>query len=146
MTTQRFDPSLEVSEEQRNKTLQELEGEDWGEPNFPSRLVQMCHALRRKPLRDFTVEDLRVMIGQNFSLNYLMPLAIEQLRRDPLVEGDFYPGDLLYAVLRAESGFWQARPQVQVAVQEIVYQVTPLPENLPVPKGLRQALVAFQQP
>lgn len=38
MTARPFDPSQEVNEEQRNKTLQELEGQDWGEPNFPSHL------------------------------------------------------------------------------------------------------------
>jgi len=85
MTAQPFDPSLEVNEEQRIKTLQELEGHDWGEPNFPSHLVITCHTLRRKPLRDFTVEDLRIMIGQNIGLNYLIPLAIEHLGSSPRV-------------------------------------------------------------
>lgn len=33
MTEQPFEPYLEVSEEQRSKTLQELEGQDWGEPS-----------------------------------------------------------------------------------------------------------------
>ncbi|HET9109950.1 MAG TPA: contact-dependent growth inhibition system immunity protein [Ktedonobacterales bacterium] len=140
MPVQPYDPSSGVSEEQRNKTLQELEGKDWGEPTFPSHLVTTCHALRRKPLRDFTVEDLRIMIGQNFSLDYLMPLAIEQLQRDPLVAGDFYPGDLLRAVLRVESGFWRAQPLLRGSVQEIVDQLTPFPESL------HQALLAFQHP
>src|SRR5260221_10739454 len=136
MTAQPFDPSQEVNEEQRNKTLQELEGQDWGEPPFPSHLVRTCHALRRKPLRDFTVEDLRIMIGQNISLNYLIPLAIEQLQRDPLVAGDFYPGDLLANVLRVESGFWQGQPHLRQAVQEIVDQCTPFPKTLHLPKTL----------
>src|SRR5438132_1243460 len=90
-------PSL--SEEEKRHTLQELEGQDWGEAHYPSYLVRTCHALRRKPLRDFTVEDLRIMIGQNFSLEYLIPLAIEHLQRDPFAAGDFYPGDLLGCVL-----------------------------------------------
>jgi hypothetical protein len=139
-----------VNEDQRNKTLQELEGEDWGEAPFPSHLVTTCHALRRKPLRDFTVEDLRIMIGQNIGLNYLIPLAIEQLRRDPLVAGDIYEGDLLVAVLRAESGFWHGHSQLRRAVQEIVDQLTPIPEHSDltrvVQKSLQQALLAFQQP
>ena len=86
------------------------------------------------------------MIGQNFSLNYLIPLAIEQLRRDPLVAGDYYPGDLLGAVLKVESGFWQVQPHLRQAVQEIVDQVTPLPEDLHLPKSVHQALLAFQHP
>jgi len=140
MTEQHFEPYSGVSEEQRSKTLQELEGQDWGEPNFPSYLVRTCHALRRKPLRDFTVEDLRIMIGQNISLNYLMPLAIEQLQRDPLAAGDFYPGDLLANVLKVKSGFWQLQPHLRRAVQDIVDHLTPFPEDL------HQALLVFQHP
>ena len=150
MTAQPFDPSQEVNEEQRNKTLQELEGQDWGEPTFLSHLVRTCHALHRKPLRDFTVEDLRIMIGQNFSLNFLIPLGIEQLQRDPLVAGDYYPGDLLAAVLLVESGFWQVQPHLRRAVQEIVDQLTPFPDYLYVSRSLRkslhQALLPFQHP
>src|SRR5229473_1186148 len=127
MTAHDFELFPSVSDEEKRKSLQELEGQDWGEGDYPSYLVRTCHALRRKPLRDFTVEDLRIMIGQNFSLNYLIPLAIEQLRRDPLVAGDYYPGDLLGAVLKVESGFWQVQPHLRQAVQEIVDQVTPLP-------------------
>lgn len=145
-----IDPSAEVNEEQRSKTLQELEGDDWGEPPFPSHLVTNCHALRRKPLRDFTVEDLRIMIGQNISLTYLIPLAIEHLQRDPLVAGDFYPGDLLAAVLLVESGFWQEQPHFRRAVQEILDQLTPFPDDLYVSRSLRkslhQALLTFQRP
>ncbi len=140
MPAQPFDPASGVNEEQRNKTLQDLEGQDWGEPPFPSYLVRTCHALRRKPLHDFTIEDLRIMIGQNISPNYLIPLALEQLRRDPLVAGDLYPGDLLAAVLKVESGFWHAQPQLRRTVQEIVDQITPFPESL------HHALLAFQHP
>ncbi len=45
------------------KTLEELEGVVWDEPDSASHLVTTCHALRRKPLGDFSVEDLRIMIG-----------------------------------------------------------------------------------
>ena len=80
------------------------------------------------------------MIGQNISLNYLIPLAIEQLQRDPLVAGDFYPGDLLAAVLQVKSDLWQVQPHLRRAVQAIVDRFTPFPEDL------HQALLAFQQP
>jgi hypothetical protein len=147
---QPYDPSQEVNAKQRTKTLQELEGQDWGEPNFPSHLVTTCHALRRKPLRDFTVEDLRIMIGQNISLKYLIPLAIEQLRRDPLIAGDYYLGDLLAAVLLAEPSFWQEQPKLRKAVKEIVDPLIPFSEDLYVSRSVRRSLQeahqAFQQP
>ena len=45
-------------------TLEELEGEVWGEPEFDSHLVSTCHQLRKRPIEDFTTEDLRIMIGK----------------------------------------------------------------------------------
>lgn len=90
---------------ERSKSLQELDGQDWGEPTFDSHLVTECHRLRRVPLRDFTVEDLRITIGQQIGLDYLIPLALERLEDDPFAEGAYYPCDLLVSVLRAEVRF-----------------------------------------
>jgi hypothetical protein len=139
MTEHAFEPCPSVNDEERGKSLQELEGQDWGDGDFPSYLVRTSHALRRKPLRDFTVEDLRIMIGQNFSLYYLVPLAIEHLQRDPLAAGDFYDGDLLASVLKVKSGFWQKRPDLRRAVENIVDHLNPFPEDL------RKDLLVFQQ-
>ena len=93
-------------------TLDQLENTDWGEPTYSSYLVRTSHALRKKPLKDFTIEDLRIMIGQNISLEHLMPLAILELSKNILAEGDFYEGDLLKAVLSAEGGFWKKHPEM----------------------------------
>ena len=96
----------------QNKSLEELDGEQWGEPTHDSRLVTECHRLRRVPLRDFTVEDLRLLIGQEISLPLLIPVALEKLRENPLVSGDFYEGDLLRNVLMIEPNFWREHPQL----------------------------------
>ncbi len=109
-----------MSNVDRKKSLQDLEGEDWGEPEYHSHLVRECHRLRRVPLSEFTMENLRIMIGQNISLPYLMPLALDVLRDNPFAEGDFYPGDLLQVVLRADSKFWVASPDLRSEAQQIV--------------------------
>ena len=88
-----------------DKTLEELEDADWGEPSYHSHLVETCHELRRKPLRDFTIEDLRIMIGQQIGLPFLVPLALDILEQNPLAEGDFFAGDLLYSVFRVRLVF-----------------------------------------
>ncbi len=103
----------------RSKSLQQLEGEDWGEPTYPSHLVCECHRLRRIPLREFTVENLRIMIGQNIGLQYLVPLALERLQTDPYAEGDMYPGDLLVSVLRSDAEFWRRRRELRQQLAEI---------------------------
>jgi len=90
-----------------NATLEELEGDNWGVPPYPSHLVAECHRLRRVQLRSLTPDNLRLLIGQNIGLQFLVPLALQHLREDPLAQGDFYPGDLLCAVLRVNPEFWK---------------------------------------
>ena len=79
----------------KSKSLQQLERDDWGEPSYNSYLVTTVHRLRRKPLTEFTVEDIRIMIGQGIGLPFLMALALKNLEQEPLAAGDLYPGDLL---------------------------------------------------
>ena len=91
----------------RQKTLENLERDNWGNPpTDQSHLVIRTMELRRVPLEQFTTEDLRIMIGQEFGLFYLLPLAFEKLRKDLFAEGDFYPGDLLNMALKIKHSFW----------------------------------------
>jgi hypothetical protein len=103
-----------------DKTLEQLDGENWGEPNYNSYVVTNCHRLRRVPLKDFTIEDLRLMIGQGFSLEYLVPLALERLDREPFAAGDFYPGDLIKNVLGIKREFWSQYPRLREKMCSIV--------------------------
>jgi hypothetical protein len=115
----------------RSKSLQQLEGEDWGEPTFHTRLARECHRLHRVPLRDFTVEDLRIMIGQDIGLKYLAFLALERLQADPYAEGDLYPGDLLVSALGSDAGFWHRSPELKQQLVAIAERVIGLPQTLP---------------
>ena len=91
----------------RQKSLENLEKRHFGDPHDASTpMVERCFILCKIPLEKFTVEDLRLMIGQNFSLQYLIPLALEHLRKDIFTEGDFFPGDLLKNVLAVDEKFW----------------------------------------
>lgn len=92
------------------KTLEELEDEKWVESADDTTLISRCLALRRKPIGEFSIENLRIMIGQNIGLRYLIPLALERLQKRPFVEGDYYPGDLLCMVLSADRSFWLQSP------------------------------------
>jgi hypothetical protein len=82
-------------------TLEELENEVWPEPDFHSSLVIICHRLWKTPIDEFTSEDLCLMIGQEFGVRHLMPKALSALQANPLVEGDYWEGGLLTAVILA---------------------------------------------
>lgn len=96
-------------------TLEQLEGVVWGEPTFESSLVTTCYRLRTKPVNEFSIEDLRIMIGQQISLPHLIPLAVAAVERTPLAHGDFYPGDLLASLIHARE-WLQANPEWLVRV------------------------------
>jgi len=93
-----------------SETIEKLEGVAWDEPEYDSYLVTTCHQLRKKPIDEFGVEDLRVMIGQNIGTEHLMPRALELLEQDPLIWDYHYPGELLQAVLNLPDSYWKSHP------------------------------------
>ena len=122
-----------------SKSLDELEGTWPADSTRPTHLSSRCHALHKLPLSQFTLEDLRIMIGQEIGLQFLVPLALDRLESNPLAEGDFYPGDLLASVLQVEPSFWREWPRLRVEVTDILKQVSQ------VPKELTDAVSKFRQ-
>jgi len=115
------------------RSLDALDPPAWdAAPSDATYLVRRCHELRLKPVEDFDAEDLRLMIGQQVGLAVLVPAALTQLRADPLVEGDYFPGDLLLNVLRVEQSFWTDHPaltsQLDAALDAIPPDITLDPE------------------
>ena len=121
-----FRPSLcrsdvKMPKKPGSKSIAELEGVEWpplkgGAP--PSAL--RCHALRKKPISQLEVADLRLLIGQDVGLPFSVPLALDILERDPLIEAEHYRGDLLAAVLRAAPQFYGERPEVRSRVEKLL--------------------------
>ena len=94
-----------------DQTWDELEGVEWGPPAYDSSLVTNVHRLRRAPLKQYRLEDLRLMISQQVGVNHLVPRALDHLEADPLASGDFYPSDLLASVARLPDAFWSTHQQ-----------------------------------
>lgn len=92
----------------RQKSLESLEQKTWPPLNSDegSYLIRTCNSLRKKQLQDFTTEDMRIMIGQEIGLYFLMPLAIEKLTDNIFAEGGMHEGDLLKSVLDVDTIFW----------------------------------------
>lgn len=91
----------------KNKTLEQLENSYWNDYEFETGLVERCHKYRKIQLKDLTIENLRTLIGQNIGNRFLIPLALEELEKNILAEGDMYEGDLLMEVLRSEKDYWK---------------------------------------
>ncbi|GIF09717.1 contact-dependent growth inhibition system immunity protein [Actinoplanes siamensis] len=109
----------------REQSLEEVEGDAWGDaPADATKLIATIHELRRKPIGSLEVEDLRVLLGQREGVPVLVPRALDILERDPLAEGDYYPGDLLNAVLsRVPAEYWADHPSESARLRALVATV-----------------------
>jgi len=70
------------------------------------------------------------MIGQKISLLFLVPLALEKLEEDPLVEANIYPGDLLNVVLDVPEKFWSVYTDLRDVLRPIVAKAKELHTSL----------------
>lgn len=105
----------------RHQSLETLENHYWGDPaTAPTNLVKRCIELSKVPVDNFTLGDLRVMIGQKFGLQYLIPLAIEKLQDNIFVDAELYEGDLLENVLNIDTSFWNNNETYWTQVNELI--------------------------
>lgn len=79
---------------------------------------------------ELAVEDMRLLIGQDTGLPYLLPLALKILRDNPMAEGDMYEGDLLSAVLTRNPAVWTESPELGRELRAIVSALTDPPPDL----------------
>ncbi len=86
------------------RSLTQIEGKAWHAPGpDATRLMKTVHELRDVPLTDLTVENFRILLSQRVGVDVLTPVVLDLLDADPLAGGDFYPGDLLTALLRCHA-------------------------------------------
>jgi len=113
---------LKLENNWQQKSLENLEKDIWPPLSAEegSHLIKTCNSLRKKPLQKFSIEDLRIMIGQEIGLYFLMPLAFETLTNDLFAEGDLYEGDLLKSVLRVDTKFWDDNKKYWQQLNDII--------------------------
>jgi hypothetical protein len=116
-----------VSEPDRSLSLEEIEDDYWVDPPADAtRLISTAYALRKRPIGALGVEGLRLLISQQIGFDALVPLALDHVERDPLAEGDFYPGDLLDALIgRVPESYWQAHEDQRARLRTVAEALDP---------------------
>jgi hypothetical protein len=66
----------------------------------PTSLVKRARTLLETPIADLGAADVGFLLRQKIGVEILLDRALDLLEVDPLVETEYYPGDLLCAVLR----------------------------------------------
>jgi hypothetical protein len=103
-----------------SKSLEQLENNYWPEGDFGSGLTKSCHLARKIPLSALSIENLRVLVSQDIGTEYLVPIAIRQLKQNLLAEGDHHEGDLLTAVLHLDKRFWLKNPNLSAEMADLL--------------------------
>lgn len=135
-----------------NKSISELEGWKWKDaiPNEDeSYVIRNFFRLHTMPIVEMDLSDIRFLIGQNSGLKYLVPLALEELKKDLFVETEYYPGDLFCSLLRVnnEPNFWNAHPNEKqelidlYTVQKEVFVSLDIPWEIK--KSIKEAFKEF---
>ena len=109
-------------------TLEQLESDVWPPTDVHTNLIDTCHRLRKKPVEELSAGELRIMIGQKLGLRYLVPLALDLLENDPLMDATFYPGDLLEAVVSADEDLFKGKPKISGRLRALATRVGAMPE------------------
>ncbi len=110
-------------------SLEDLEASDWGlASRGDTGLIRRCLRLRRVPLAQLTASDLRVLICQDIGREWLVPRAIELLKPNPLLESEYYPGDLLISLLEIGPKFWSQNTELHGSVAALAAPILAAPE------------------
>ncbi len=94
-----------------------------------------CAALRKVPLANLSASDCRALLTQGVGTQYVVPMALDFVESDPLVEGDYYPGDLLTALLRPLPAELAASEALHTRLISVAKRVDELLALDPEPSG-----------
>lgn len=125
-------------------TIEALENDVWPDPGPDATgMVRRVHALRKEPVSDLDADGLRLLLSQKVSVDVVLPEALRRLAENPLLEGDYYPGDVLAAVLRLDPDYWASHPDLHASVREVIGRLDPTDVDYPEGTDLSQLVESF---
>ena len=98
---------MKRTDEYLNKSLRELSAWSWlRELSEMDRLTIELDRISKKKLCQYTPSDIYLAVSQEKGLQYTLPMAVAILSDDLLIDCEFYPGDLLKAVLSVPTTYY----------------------------------------
>ena len=98
--------------------------------SIESSLVKACSLALDVKLNELKNGDLRMLISQEIGLEFLIPKALERLEDEPFLDGGFYQGDLLAAVVSVSVQFWENNTELNNQLVEIKLRIEEIIETI----------------
>ncbi|MCG2616644.1 contact-dependent growth inhibition system immunity protein [Terrimonas sp. NA20] len=76
----------------------------------------------RIPIKDLSKEQVRLLLSQDIGTIFLLDKTIQILEEDILADGDFYPGDLLSALLNVSEVYWKSNSDLAGRLYSLLNQ------------------------
>ncbi len=108
-----------------NKSIDQLQSShsnSEASAGIPSRCLQCM----RIPVKDLSKEQVRLLLSHDIGTIFLLCKTIQILEEDILADGDFYPGDLLSALLNVDDIYWRNNPELAGRLYSLLNQQRPL--------------------
>jgi hypothetical protein len=113
-----------------NKSIEQIHDLPTESPSFGSGLVDSALRFVKKPLRELKPSEIRLLISQQIGLTSLVPIAVHLLEENPLLETEYYPGDLLRAVVTIERAFWASNEELHRKVLSVLESILEPPQEI----------------
>ena len=96
-----------------DKSLNELEKVDWGEPQLDTHLASTLHRIRKLPLTELDESSIYTLVLHQVGFELVLERALQIVEKEPVSEAKYYPGDLLSALARIPPQHWppEQRPR-----------------------------------
>jgi len=111
-------------------SLQDLTGRKEGDSeDAPTPMVAAIMGSWKKPLKELSDEEIGRLVVQHYGYPYLLDLVWPKLEADPLLDGGYYPGDILSNLIRADSNIWADRPEYKARLDELYRRALKRPDD-----------------
>ena len=113
------------------KTLEELSGRSWGDPeSAPTPMIETIIRAGKKPLMNCDGREIWLLISQREGFPYILDLVWGMLKRDPLLAFELYEGDVLASLIVAPENVWSSRPEYRAALDGLRARALDAPEEI----------------
>jgi len=107
---------------EETKSIEQLQCNSRSEAGSPSGVAARCHQFSRVPVKDLSTEQVRLLLSQDVGTIFLLDKTLQILETDILADGDFYPGDLLSAILNINKIYWKTKPDLAARLHVLLSQ------------------------
>lgn len=87
-------------------------------------MVDKVHRLRTIQIEKLEAKDIRLLIGQNVGLKFLIPVALDILQDNIFVDTELFEGDLLKSVITVDNTFWNDNKELKDQLDDLLKSYT----------------------